>query len=305
MSQVRRARTYLARVAEPPAPALSAFIDAHGPVEAARRVQAQQVPEPVARETAARHGLDLVDADIAAAAEIGARLIIPEDEEEWPTHLITALARAATTGASWAIPPVALWVQSAVPLRDALANAVSVIGARDATSYGETAAADIGYRLATDGVTVLSGLAYGIDGAAHRGALAADGLTAAVVATGIDQCYPAGHQSLLDRIRARGVVVTEYPPGAPPARHRFLARNRLVAALSRGTVVVEATARSGSLSTAHRARVLDRRVMAVPGPITSAQSTGCHQLIRDHAAELVTSVADIHHSLDTTRPRPA
>jgi DNA processing protein len=123
LSDLRLARAYLVRVAEPPALALSAFIDAHGPVDAARRVQAQQVPEPVALETGARHRLDRVDADIAAAARVGARLVIPEDEE-WPTHLIAALTRTATaTGASWAAPPIALWMQSEMTLRDALTNA--------------------------------------------------------------------------------------------------------------------------------------------------------------------------------------
>lgn len=308
MSAVRRARAYLTRVAEPPAPALCAFIDAHGPVDAARRVQTQQVPEPVASETRARHELDLVDADFAAAAEVGARLVIPEDEE-WPTHLVTTLARTTATGTSWATPPVALWVQSEAPLRDVLTNAVSVIGARAATSYGEHVATEVGYGLASAGTTVVSGLAYGIDAAAHRGALAASGLTAAVIATGINQCYPAGNQRLLHEIRTHGAVVTEYPPDTLPARNRFLSRNRLIAALSHSTVVVEATDRSGSLHTARRARELGRRVMAVPGPITSTQSSGCHQLLSEHSAELVTSVADIQAALDvtglrTTEPSP-
>jgi DNA processing protein len=301
LDELRRARAYLARVAEPPAPALAAFIDAHGPVDAAHRVRAQDVPEPVRRETAARHGLNLAAADLTHTP--GARLVIPEDDE-WPTSLITALGRAATTGAAWATPPIALWVQSATPLCDALTNAVSIVGARAATGYGEHVAADFAYRLTQDGMTVVSGAAYGIDSAAHRGALAVHGgVTVAVVATGINLTYPAGNQRLLDEIRDRGVVVREYPPDTPPARHRFLTRNRLVAALSRGTVVVEAGIRSGTLNTARRARALGRPVMAVPGPITSATSAGSHQLLRDHTAVLVTSHADIHHTLDATRPR--
>jgi DNA processing protein len=298
---LRHARAYLMRVAEPPAPALAAYIDAHGPIDAADRVRAQDTPDPVQRETAARRRLDLATADLTHTQS--ARLVIPEDDE-WPTSLITALGRAATTGAAWATPPIALWVQSSMPLREALTNAVSIVGSRAATGYGEHVATDLAYGLAQDGMTVVSGAAYGIDGAAHRGALAVHGgVTVAVVATGINITYPAGHQRLLDEIRGRGVVLSEYPPDTSPARHRFLVRNRLVAALSRGTVVVEAGVRSGTLNTARSARELGRPVMAVPGPITSAMSVGSNQLIRDHTAVLVTSQADIHHTLDSTRPR--
>lgn len=133
---------------------------------------------------------------------------------------------------------------------------------------------------------------YGIDGAAHRAALAAEGLTVAVLAGGVDIPYPAGHSALLHRIRGSGLLVSEYPPGIRPARYRFLARNRLVAALSGATVVVEAGVRSGAASTAAWARALGRVVCAVPGPVTSASSVGCHRLLQS-GAELVTRADEV------------
>lgn len=133
---------------------------------------------------------------------------------------------------------------------------------------------------------------YGIDGAAHRAALALDGITVAVLAGGVDVPYPAGHSALLHRISGAGLIISEYPPGVRPARHRFLTRNRLVAALSRATVVVEAGLRSGAANTAAWARAMGRVVAAVPGPVTSAASAGCHQLLRQNA-ELVTRADEI------------
>jgi len=146
-------------------------------------------------------------------------------------------------------------------------------------------------------VTVVSGAAYGVDGAAHRGALAAGGPTIAVLGCGINVPYPAGHGGLLDRIAEVGLVISEYPPGTPPARHRFLVRNRLIAALATGTVVVEAGRRSGSRNTAATAAALGRLVMAVPGPISSAMSVGCHELLRTGDACLVGSVDDVIESV--------
>jgi DNA processing protein len=153
-------------------------------------------------------------------------------------------------------------------------------------------AAELGAGLAAAGAAVVSGAAIGIDGAAHRGALGVDGATVAVLACGIDRAYPAAHAGLLERIAATGLVVSEYPPGGVPARHRFLVRNRLIAALAGGTVVVEAAVRSGAQRTATDTEALGRPVMAVPGPVTSGPSTGCHQLIRDGAL-LVTRADDV------------
>src|SRR5256714_1313699 len=138
------------------------------------------------------------------------------------------------------------------------------------------------------GESVFSGAAYGIDGAAHRGALAASGVTVAVLGCAVDAGYPAGHAALLKRIAGSGgAVVSEYPPGTPPARHRFLVRNRLIAALAAGTVVVEAGRRSGSRNTAATTSALGRPLMAVPGPVTSAMSVGCHDLLRTAGATAV------------------
>ncbi|MCP2260799.1 DNA processing protein [Streptoalloteichus tenebrarius] len=291
--EVRVARAYLSRVAEPPAPALAAFVTQAGPVLAARLVRDGEVPAEVAKETDARRLVYQPEQDLASAAAVGARLVVPEDEE-WPAWPLAAFDLATARGL---VAPLALWVRGAAPLADLVERAVAVVGARAATAYGETMAAEIGHGLASRGITVVSGAAYGIDGAAHRGALAAEGATVAALACGIDLCYPAGHTRLLDQIARSGAVVTEYPPGAVAARHRFLVRNRLIAGLTEGTVVVEAGIRSGSRNTAATARALGRIVMAVPGPATSAMSVGCHALIREEAALLVSRVEEVVESV--------
>ena len=407
---VLRARAYLLRVAEPPAPALSRMIAALGPVEAAARVRAGAVPESVARETAARRTVDRVDDDLAAAQACGARLLTPEDPA-WPHWAFTALenaaygppaagpaggrpvgpdvsaargddpppddpsrfpsptgrqARASADGAvgggarggsasavgavggasgvgvvdgvvgggavaggpvvaggavgggavgdgaedaaGWArrgriaagirpargdlAPPIALWVRGPGALDEICDQSAAIVGARAATSYGLHVAGELGAGLAAAGFAVVSGAAIGVDGAAHRGALAAGGASVAVLACGIDRSYPAAHEALLERIVATGLVVSEYPPGSVPARHRFLVRNRLIAGLAGGTVVVEAGLRSGAQRTAADARSLGRPVMAVPGPVTSGRSAGCHRMIRDGAV-LVTRVEEV------------
>lgn len=185
-----------------------------------------------------------------------------------------------------------LWVTGPVALDEAAQRAAAVVGTRAATAYGQHVAADLSAGLAERDVTVISGGAYGIDGAAHRAALGSDGQTVAVLAGGIDVLYPAGHSALLHRVGSSGLLVTEYPPGVRPARHRFLTRNRLVAALSSATIVVEAGLRSGAANTAAWARALGRVVCAVPGPVTSAASAGCHVLLRN-GAELVTRAEEV------------
>ena len=185
-----------------------------------------------------------------------------------------------------------LWALGPARLDDVAQRAAAVVGTRAATAYGEHVAADLAAGLAERDVAVVSGGAYGIDGAAHRAALAVDGITVAVLAGGIDIPYPAGHSALLHRIATDGLLVTEYPPGVRPARHRFLTRNRLVAALAGAAVVVEAGLRSGAANTAAWARVLGRIVGAVPGPVTSSASSGCHALLRD-GAEVVTRAEDV------------
>ncbi|BCN68358.1 hypothetical protein RE943_18310 [Prescottella equi] len=173
------------------------------------------------------------------------------------------------------------------------ARSVAVVGTRAASSYGEHVTAEIVGDLAADGWTIVSGAAFGVDAAAHRAALGVGGLTVAVLACGVDRAYPAGHGRLLQQIARDGAVISEYPPGTSPARYRFLARNRLVAGLSEAVVVVEAGWRSGARNTATWGRRLGRPVLAVPGPVTSAASTGCHRMIREGEARLVSSAADV------------
>lgn len=292
---LRLARAYLLRVAEPPAPALVALVAECGPVRAAALVREGRVPAPVQAETQARRDVDRAAGDLAAADALGARLIVPEDDE-WPAWPFAAFGPAAARGLDWAVAPIGLWVRGPGRLAELATSAVAVVGARAATSYGDHVATELGYELADRGVTVVSGAAYGIDGAAHRGALSAAGPTVAVVGCGVDYPYPSGHVGLLRRIAEGGAVVSEYPPGTPPARHRFIYRNRLIAALSEGTVVVEAGARSGARNTASTAAQLGRVVMAVPGPVTSAMSKGCNTMIRDGAAVAVDGVHQVMES---------
>lgn len=280
------ARAYLSRAAEPPAPALSRLIAAVGPVVAAEQVQRGTVSEEVARETHARRSIDRAAADLAAAAAVGARLLVPEDDT-WPHWLLSAFEPArGLTG------PNALWVRGSASAADLGDRAIAMVGARAATGYGAHVAGELASGAAQRGFTVVSGAAIGIDAAAHRGALAVDGPTVAVLACGIDRSYPSAHHLLLDRITADGLVVSEYPPGSVPARHRFLVRNRLIAGLSAATVVVEAGLRSGAQRTAADAAALGRPVMAVPGPVTSGRSAGCHRLIQDGAL-LVTRIEEV------------
>jgi DNA processing protein len=303
--QVMLARAYLSRVAEPPTPALAELVAQVGPVEAAARVLEGRVDEQVATETNVRRSVHRPSADLDAAAAAGARLVVPE-HPEWPAEAFVAFD---SSGSPQLAPPLALWVRGPARLDALCGHAVAVVGARAATSYGAHVAAELGSGLADRGCTVVSGAAIGIDGAAHRGALGVDGPTVAVLACGVDRAYPASHQLLLERIAASGLVVSEYPPGGVPGRHRFLVRNRLIAGLAVGTVVVEAGLRSGAQRTASDALALGRQVMAVPGPVTSAMSAGCHRLVRDGALlvtrsdEVLEAVAPIGmHLAEPARP---
>ena len=286
----RLARAYLSRVAEPFPAALAGLVAQVGPVEAAELVRAGEVSPSVASQTSARRAEERAREDLARVAERGGRLVIPEDDE-WPRWPFVALGNARRG------EPLALWVRGPLDLAEMVEKAVAVVGSRAASGYGEHVAAEFAYGLADVGVTVVSGAAYGIDGAAHRGALGAGGVTIAVLACGVDFAYPAGHQGLLGKIAREGLIVSEYPPGVTPARHRFLTRNRLIAALGGGTVVVEAGRRSGAKNTAAITLALGRPLMVVPGPVTSASSVGCHELLRDGQAVSVCSVAEIVESV--------
>lgn len=228
----------------------------------------------------ARAKLLRVDALVARTEAIGARIVIPGDAE-WPCGLDDLEH-----------PPYCLWVTGSATLAEACERSISIVGARAATPYGAQVAGELAHGLSRRGFTVVSGAAHGIDTASHRGALAAGGCTIAALACGIDIAYPAANAGLLQQIDAAGAVITELPPGSAPQKQRFLSRNRLIAALTPGTLVVEAGLRSGSRSTATAASRLGRLLAAVPGPVTSPASAGPHQLIRDCGATLVTDVDD-------------
>ena len=300
--EVARARAGLLRVYEPPSVAVAMFIDRVGAVEAWRGVLTGRAPRAVLSATAARRqdmsateAVRRSDADLAAAAAVGARLIGPGDAE-WPAAAFAAFDGALIRGVRGACAPLALYVRGR-SLAGLPGDGVTIVGSRASSAYGQRVAGEMAHCLVSAGVTVVSGAAFGIDTAAHRAALRAGGdgdpPTVAVLACGIDRAYPEANRALLDAIGAVGAVVSEYPPGTTPARHRFLVRNRIIAALGAGTVVVEAGRRSGTLSTAAAADQLGRVVMAVPGPVTSAMSVGCHLLLADRFAQLVTGPADV------------
>jgi DNA processing protein len=218
---------------------------------------------------------------LRGAREVGAQLLLPGDDL-WP-HALDDLGVNA---------PIALWVRGD-PRRWVVTPRVSIVGARASSGYGDHVAAELAGDLAASGALIVSGGAYGIDGAAHRAALGVGGGTVAFLAGGVDRAYPAGHHGLLKQIAEEGAVLSELPCGAAPTKWRFLARNRLIAALGDATVVVEAGWRSGSLNTAGHAATLGRPLGAVPGAVTSASSAGCHRLLREYDAVCVTSAADV------------
>jgi DNA processing protein len=301
---LRRARAWLSRAVEPGCVDFWRFIDDLGPVEAVRRLRAGRAPERIAGLVGARAAQDRTLDDLRKADRADARLVVPEDHE-WPAFPLHALTVATAAESDdfphqeertrSLVPPVALWVRGTGRLDEVVDRSVAIVGSRASTAYGEHVAGELAAGMGERGWTVVSGGAFGIDGAAHRGALAADGGTVAVLACGVDRVYPAAHGPLLHRIADSGLLVSEWPPGAAPLRHRFLVRNRLIAGLTRGTVVVEAAARSGAQATAQRARRLGKVVMVVPGPVTSAMSVGCHELLRDteSGARLVATAAHV------------
>jgi DNA processing protein len=297
----RRARVTLSFLADPGDVVLGAALRGRSATEilalttgtgSAGDIVLAENPEPEALSKAMRKwrrriGLVPSAGLLAAWQESGVRLVIPGDAE-WPSQL-DDLGDAR---------PVLLWVQGSADLRYACLRSASVVGARAASHYGIRVGLQIAAGLAERGTTVISGGAFGIDASAHRGALAADGLTVAVLAGGLSYRYPRGNAGLFAAITAQGVLVSECPPEQPPTRPGFLIRNRIIAALGAGTVVVEAALRSGALNTARHARELGRPVMAVPGPVTSEQSAGCHELIREYGAMCVTDARDVLEHLN-------
>ncbi|HEU0129694.1 MAG TPA: DNA-processing protein DprA [Mycobacteriales bacterium] len=277
----RLACAALSRAVAPDDRHFRALYPRYTPEEAwARLVAGDAPPELVA---ATRRAVAAADPqrDLDAVAALGGRLVCPGDAD-WPEALDDLRDRV----------PVALWVRGGAPLAAATERSVAIVGSRAATPYGNLVAAELAVELGERGWAVVSGGAYGIDAAAHRGALAAGAPTVAVLACGVDVSYPSGNRRLFDDVAAAGLLVSEWPPGASPTRLRFLWRNRVIAALARGTVVVEMGHRSGARRTCSEASSLGRHVMAVPGPVTSAVSVGCHTLLRQ-GVPCVTSAAEV------------
>lgn len=281
------ARLALASVVEPGDPRVGPLLKEFGAEELWQMVRYGRVSTPWSARAKA---LDL-KALIRQAEQGPASFLHPhEGSREWPWR-VGALADCETVQGLGG-EPIGLWVRGG-RLDEVLRNPVAIVGSRAASPYGERVASDLAAELAQRRVCVVSGGAYGIDAAAHRGALAEGGPTVAVMAGALDEIYPKGNEALLERIAERGALVSEYPPGEHPTRSRFLARNRLIAALSVGTVVVEAAVRSGARNTATWATALNRVLMAVPGPVGSATSVTPHRLIREAEAVLVTNHEDV------------
>ncbi|HEY3438319.1 MAG TPA: DNA-processing protein DprA [Actinotalea sp.] len=292
------ARLAWSRIAEPGDQVAGALVGSLGPVEALAMLReadgraepafvsqpdgADRLGRAVARWLPRLAGVD-AERDLRHITALGGTVLVPEDAR-WP-------ARLADLGAA---APHGLWLLGSAELDEVFERSVAVVGARACTAYGEHVTSELSADLAGRGWTVVSGGAYGIDAVAHRAALCVEGRTAAFLAGGVDRLYPAGNARLLRAVAERGAaVISEVPPGSAPTKTRFLQRNRLIAAVSAGVVVVEAAWRSGALNTAGHAAELLRPVGAVPGPVTSASSAGCHRLLRDGAAVCVTDAAEV------------
>lgn len=281
-----------------------------GHAEVLRRAIEDRLGEPIPERAVAeglerwrpRLGADKALGHLRSGRFLGATLVIPGDPE-WPAELDDLGEHR----------PIALWCRGDQRLLTHPLP-IAIVGARAATGYGEQVAAEAAVGLGDRGFTIVSGAAYGIDGMAHRAALAGGAPTVAFLAGGVDRLYPSGHDSLLRRIAEHGLIVSELPCGSRPTRWRFLQRNRLIAAATRATIVVEAGSRSGSLNTAGHAASLGRPLGAVPGPVTSSTSAGCHRLLReydavcvtnaDEMAELVLGPLDVPHPLSSGAADP-
>lgn len=286
----RVARAALSRLSEPGDTRLTSLVAQLGAAQVYQLLRDEEDLAGVYTDVATRlRGLD-PDRELEQAAARGIRFICPGDAE-WPGRLDDLDGAEPLQGRGGA--PLGLWARGPLNLGEVVARSAAVVGSRSATTYGAGVASDLAAHLSGNRVCVVSGAAFGIDQAAHRGALAVRGPTVAVLACGVDRAYPSAHKNLLDYIVDVGLVVSELPPGCSPTRLRFLSRNRVIAALTQGTVVVEAAVRSGALNTANWTNRLNHVLMGVPGPVTSAPSEGVHELIRSHHAELVTCGAEV------------
>ncbi|MDO9486009.1 MAG: DNA-processing protein DprA [Actinomycetota bacterium] len=294
MSALGDALLTLAHVVEPGDQRVGTLVDEIGAIEVVSRIHDGSIRNRDHDALKARLAAVNLDEIHARADAVGAR-IIARGDPEWPSQLDDLeVAR-----------PFVLWVIGSPNLRLAALKSVAIIGARASTPYGEHIAREWSSQLSAQGWMVASGGAYGIDAAAHRGVLSAGGVTTCVLATGVDVAYPRAHSELLARICDMGLLVSESPLGAQARRQRFLTRNRIIAALTRATVVVEAALRSGTTSTANAAFALNRPVLAVPGPVTSPMSAGCHHLIREQLATVASAWSDIPEILGALATVPA
>lgn len=312
----RAARVALTWLAEPGNHTVWSLVQQHGAPATLEHLICGGLPETalkaaVRAKTAEVDPRRMAAAGLLQAQRIGARIVVPTDAE-WPIRLdaLGTLELDAPGRVNQNVrPPLCLWVRGTWPLGETLDRSVAVVGARAATPYGTAVATDIAAGVAERGWTVVAGGAYGIDTAAHKATLAVGGRTVAVLACGVDRPYPVSNASMFERIAETGLLMSEWPLGAEPLKHRFLARNRLIAAVTTGTVVVEAVPRSGSVKMMGPVLALGRVAMVVPGPVTSAMSVGSHELLRAHPqATLVTGVAHILQALDRSddaaEPRP-
>lgn len=299
----RQDRLALSLIAEPGDPRVRDLLMTHEPgrlVAAARGRADLKVPQ--AWRERARDLRSAVETATSRAKASRLRWVCPGDPA-WPqsmSDLDHLEALHHTTGA-----PVGLWVRGEGNLAQLSTESVAVVGARECTTYGAEVASEMSADCADAGYTVVSGAAFGVDGCAHRGALLMNKPTVAVLACGADVDYPVAHSGLIDEIAKVGVVVSEQTPGARPLKGRFLSRNRIIAALSQGTVVIEAAVRSGSLNTLNWADQLGRTTMALPGPVTSRQSSGTHEAIRTGKAVLVTKGKEVVEEMRGLGAEPA
>lgn len=296
----RLARAALTRLCEPDDPDLFEAVRDHGVVDlwAMLRRRDPRLPDRLRAATRGRLGTCYPDKDIEHQQRLGGRLLCPGDDE-WPVAVgdLQPLRAARIRGDRLVGgEPIGLWVRGPAALGTVTERSVAIVGSRASTDYGAGVATRWAAELGERGWTVVSGGAYGIDAAAHRGALTAGVPTVCVLASGVDVLYPPDNRALLGRIAETGLLVSEGPPGSTPYRSRFLTRNRLIAAMSCGTVLVEAALRSGARNTLKYARLLGRPRLVVPGPVTSYSSAGC--LIELREDEEVRAVACVAHVLE-------
>jgi len=302
----RTARMFLGGVLEPNDSRTGRLVAEVGAVETVRLATTKDAPLPKVldategelwrQQVSPRLLIDAVKPLAGRTDALGLQVLIPGDKD-WPKGLAALGTRE----------PLALWVRgSASFLSSPINENVTFAGARAVSGYGVQVTTELARELARDQYLIVSGGAYGVDAAAHRAALEVGGTTAAVMAGGLGRLYPSGNSDLLERVGDVGVLVSEVGPDSAPTRWRFLARNRILAALSAATIIPEAGYRSAALQVAVEAYDLGREVGAVPGPVTSTTSTGAHRLIREEYAQIVTNSEDVRDLLvdpDATPPR--